>query len=77
MLKDYCTQIVEVSPFTKDRLFYKVFFKKDDDTHCILFNQMMTIYVTKLRQKQNNKEFQPLSWETKLKQLFSLFKNKE
>ena len=73
---DLCTIIVAISPFKNDRLFYKEFAGKGTDTNLVLLDQMMTIYVIKNRQKKSGKEFQLSSWETKLKRLFSIFKDK-
>ena len=59
LITDYCTKMVAVSAFKTNRLFYKDFARQNNknDTNLILFNQMMTIYVTKCRQKKTRKNF--------------------
>ena len=42
----------------------------------MIFSHVMTVYVTKVRQKKNGKEFASSSMHTKLKHIFSCFGEK-
>ena len=80
-MKNMCTKIVELNPFSSDLLFYKELAGQINDTdgNKIIFNQFMTIFVTKMRQRKKGhvgEEYAPSSIETKLKRLFSCFKDK-
>lgn len=81
LFKNMCSKSVKISAFCSDQKFYKEFagIKNKAETNHLLFNQMMTIYVTKLCQQKKGKdeeEYAPSSLKTKLKRLFSCFKDK-
>ena len=76
-----CLKSVKISAFCSNQKFYKEFAgtKNKTETNHVLFNQMMTIYVTKLWQRKKGSEgneYAPSSLETKLKRLFSCFEDK-